>query len=137
MQVDDTRPIWVQLVEEFRRRIVTGQWAPESRVPSVRELAQEAGVNPNTVQRALAELDRAGLTATERTSGRFVTADAGVVEAIRRELAMGAARAYRDDASAVGLDLDRAVDLLTECWPGASGADAGDHDDNQDDSDEH
>jgi len=137
VQVDDTRPIWVQLVEEFRRRIVTGQWAPESRVPSVRELAQEAGVNPNTVQRALTELDRTGLTATERTAGRFVAAGAGTVEAIRRELAMGAARAYRDDAAAVGLNLDQAVDLLTECWPGAHGAGAGDHDDNQDDSDEH
>ncbi|WP_316670308.1 GntR family transcriptional regulator [uncultured Propionibacterium sp.] len=119
--MDDTRPIWVQLVEGFRRRIVTGRWPPGSRVPSVRELAQEAGVNPNTVQRALAELDRSGLTATERTSGRFVAAGDGVVEAIRRELAAGAARAYRDDASAVGLDLDQAIELLIQCWSGAAG----------------
>lgn len=139
MTVDDTRPIWVRLVEEFRRCIVTGRWPSGSRVPSVRELAQRAGVNPNTVQRALAELDRSGLTATERTSGRFVAADDAVIDTIRRELAAGAARVYRDDARAVGLDLGRAVDLLTECWHGA-GAAAADrpHDDHdQDDSHEH
>ena len=64
MQIDDSRPIWVQLVAEFRLRIVSGQWAPGSKIPSVRELASSAGVNPNTVQRALAALDRTGLTAS-------------------------------------------------------------------------
>ena len=58
MDLDDSRPIWIQLVDDFRMRIVTGIWPAGTRIPSVRDLATQAGVNPNTVQRALAELDR-------------------------------------------------------------------------------
>ena len=116
MQVDDTRPIWVQLVDTFRHRIVSGQWAPGSKIPSVRELASGAGVNPNTVQRALAELDRTGLTSAERTAGRFVTADAAVLDAVRRELATGATDAYVVALTGLGMSLDGATRLLAERW---------------------
>ena len=116
MQVDDTRPIWIQLVDAFRHRIVSGQWAPGSKIPSVRELASGAGVNPNTVQRALAELDRTGLTSAERTAGRFVTADAAVLDAVRRELATGATDAYIVALTGLGMSLDGATRLLAERW---------------------
>ena len=116
MQVDDTRPIWVQLVDIFRHRIVSGQWAPGSKIPSVRELASGAGVNPNTVQRALAELDRTGLTSAERTAGRFVTADAAVLDAVRRELATGATDTYVVALTGLGMSLDGATRLLAERW---------------------
>ena len=62
MDLDDSRPIWVQLANDFRHRIVSGQWPPGSKVPSVRELAASSGVNPNTVQRALGALDSEGRT---------------------------------------------------------------------------
>ena len=117
MRVDDTRPIWVQLVAAFRHRIVFGDWAPGTRIPSVRELASEAEVNPNTVQRALAELDRSGLTSTERTAGRFVTAEGGVVDAVRRELAIEATDAYVAALTGIGIDLDGAGRLLAQRWP--------------------
>ena len=116
MQVDDTRPIWIQLVDAFRHRIVSGQWAPGSKIPSVRELASGAGVNPNTVQRALAELDRTGLTSAERTAGRFVTADTAVLDAVRRELATGATDAYVVALTGLGMSLDGATRLLAERW---------------------
>lgn len=116
MQVDDTRPIWVQLVDIFRHRIVSGQWTPGSKIPSVRELASGAGVNPNTVQRALAELDRTGLTSAERTAGRFVTADTAVLDAVRRELATGATDAYVVALTGLGMSLDGATRLLAERW---------------------
>ena len=116
MQVDDTRPIWVQLVDTFRHRIVSGHWSPGSKIPSVRELASGAGVNPNTVQRALAELDRTGLTSAERTTGRFVTADAAVLDAVRRELATGATDAYVVALTGLGMSLDGATRLLAERW---------------------
>ena len=61
MDFDASRPIWLQLREEFTRRIVIGRWAPGKQIPGVRELAVELGVNPNTVQRTLAELERDGL----------------------------------------------------------------------------
>ena len=116
MQVDDTRPIWIQLVDTFRHRIVSGHWSPGSKIPSVRELASGAGVNPNTVQRALAELDRTGLTSAERTAGRFVTADAAGLDAVRRELATRATDAYLVARTRLGLCRDGATRLLAERW---------------------
>ena len=117
MPIDDSRPIWIQLVDDFRMRIVTGIWPAGTRIPSVRDLATQAGVNPNTVQRALAELDRSGLTVTERTAGRFVTADAAVLDAVRRELAVGATDTFIAAVTAIGMDLAQAGEVLTERWP--------------------
>lgn len=116
MDVDDARPIWVQLVVEFRRRISTGQWAPGSRIPSVRELALEVGVNPNTVQRALGELDRESLTLTERTAGRFVTRDRDAIEAAREALAAATTDTYIDSVAGIGLGLEDAARLLARRW---------------------
>lgn len=128
MRLDDTRPIWVQLVDELRLRVVSGEWQPGERIPSVRDLAADAGVNPNTVQRALAELDRTGLTTAERTAGRFVTTDRAAVDRARRELAAGAVDSFIGAVSALGMDLDEARAVLAERWegapPGAPGAPA-------------
>ena len=116
MRIDDTRPIWIQLADSFRARITDGTWKPGQKIPSVRDLAIEAGTNPNTVQRALAELDRTGLTSAERTAGRFVTADAAVLDAVRRELAIGATDAYVVALTGLGMSLDGATRLLAERW---------------------
>lgn len=116
MQIDDSRPIWAQLVEEFRRRIVTGEWAPGARVPSVRELALDLGVNPNTVQKALGEIDRLGLTATERTAGRFVTADENAVAGGRAALAESTADRFAAEARGIGMTLAEASHLLAQRW---------------------
>lgn len=116
MTIDDSRPIWVQLVETFRINIVSGAWPPSSKIPSVRELALQAGVNPNTIQRALGELDRQGLTEAERTQGRFVTADQHVINATRAELALDATRDHITTVTQLGLSLDRAQELLAEQW---------------------
>ncbi len=83
----DGRPIYSQLVEQLEMRIVTGVYPPGGRLESVRELAGEAAVNPNTMQRAMAELERLGLVFSQRTSGRFVTEDMAVIEALRKNLA--------------------------------------------------
>ena len=116
MDLDDSRPIWVQLADDFRHRIVSGQWPLGSKVPSVRELAAGTGVNPNTVQRALGALDGVGLTATERTAGRFVTTRASVIDSVRRGLASGATDAYIDTLTAIGMDLDQTTALVAERW---------------------
>ena len=86
-QFDNQRPIYTQLVEIITLRIVSGEYAPGTRLPSVRELAAFAAVNPNTMQRALAELERQGLVRSERTSGRYVTDDAARIETARRDQA--------------------------------------------------
>ena len=117
MDFDPSVPIWLQLVDEFRRRIVTGEWPRGERIAGVRELAGDLRVNPNTVQRALAELDRLGLTRSERTAGRFATDDGAVIDAARVELAAEAASDYARRAAGLGLSLASASEVLGRHWP--------------------
>lgn len=83
------QPIYSQIVERIQIRIVKGTYPPGSRLPSVRELALEAGVNPNTVQRAYADLEQNGFLRTERTNGKFVTDDHDMLRRLRMELSKG------------------------------------------------
>jgi DNA-binding transcriptional regulator YhcF (GntR family) len=80
-------PIYTQIIDEMTMRIASGAYKPGDKVPAVRELAMDAGVNPNTMQRALAELERRGLVYSERTSGRFVTKEEAVLKTLHEELA--------------------------------------------------
>ncbi len=80
-------PIYTQLVAQIQQRIVGGLLGPGARLPSVRDLAAEAGVNPNTMQRALTELEREGIVHSQRTVGRFITEDADRIRQLREELA--------------------------------------------------
>ncbi len=73
------QPIYSQLTQRLTEAIVSGIYAPGEKLPSVRELAVEAGVNPNTVQRALSELERDGLVFSQRTAGRFVTENENMI----------------------------------------------------------
>ncbi len=111
-KLDNNRPIWMQLQEQLTRKILSGWYHTGERLPSVRELASEAGVNPNTMQRALAGLDAAGLTVTNRTAGRTVTEDAGVLEAMRGELARGIIEQFYESAAELGYTKEQAVELL-------------------------
>ena len=86
-QLNSGAPIYAQLVEQLTLRIVTTVYIPGQRIPPVRELAVEAGVNPNTMQRALGELERRGLVFSQRTSGRFVTEDVSRIEQAKQDLA--------------------------------------------------
>lgn len=81
------RAIYVQIVEQMRLFILSGQIACGQKLPSVRELAEDAGVNPNTMQKALSELERSGLVYTNRTSGRFVTEESDLIEYAKNALA--------------------------------------------------
>ncbi len=72
-------------MDEVKARIVSGTYSPGDKLPSVRELAVEAGVNPNTMQKAMSELERTGLVISNRTQGRFVTEDEKVLKSIRKD----------------------------------------------------
>ncbi len=85
--LDSDRPIYAQILERMRMRIVAGIYQPGEKIPSVRELAADAGVNPNTMQKALSELERSGLVITQRTSGRVVTEDLKMIKETRNQLA--------------------------------------------------
>lgn len=86
-QFRNDAPIYTQLVAQIKLRIVAGTFQPGQRLPAVRDFAVEAGVNPNTMQRALAELEREQLVFSQRTAGRFVTEDSEMIQTIKQELA--------------------------------------------------
>ena len=114
-QLKDARPIWLQLADQITESIVTGEYLPGERFPAVRELAMqadmamEAGVNPNTMQRALARLEELGLLVTARTAGRSVTEDSRVLQDTRRMLAEEKAAEYMDGMKKLGFSHEEAA----------------------------
>ncbi|MGE4352689.1 MAG: GntR family transcriptional regulator [Oscillospiraceae bacterium] len=110
----DDRPIWLQLTEQLTRKILSGQYAAGERLPSVRELAEEASVNPNTMQRALSQLELDGLATSNRTAGRMVTDDAKIIDATRKKLAKKLIDDYLSAMAHLGYDRAKAAALLKE-----------------------
>ena len=109
---DNGAPVYLQIMDDVRRRIVSGEWAPGQRTPAVRELAIEFGVNPNTMQRALSELEREGLVRSERTAGRFITDDAGIITDVRDRMARQAAEAFLRQMNGIGYGLPQIIENL-------------------------
>jgi DNA-binding transcriptional regulator YhcF (GntR family) len=105
-------PIYAQLVEGITLRIVTGAYPPGQRLPAVRELAVEAGVNPNTMQRALAELERRNLVFSQRTSGRFVTEDVQRIQEAKQTLADRQIRSFWKAMEGLGYCREEILALL-------------------------
>lgn len=83
----DDRPIYMQLMEQIQLKIVSGSYKAGEKLPSVRDMASDASVNPNTMQKALTELERTGLVFSQRTSGRFITEDINMIKNVRNSLA--------------------------------------------------
>lgn len=110
--LDTDRPIYAQLVERIQMQIVSGEYQPGGKLPSVRELAAVAAVNPNTMQKAFAELERSGLIVTQRTNGRTVTDDRELIKKIRSELAVGLANDFLTKMHELGYAPDEAAELL-------------------------
>ena len=107
-------PIYAQLVEQIKLAIVSGVYAPGERLSSVRDMATEAGVNPNTLQRALQELERQGLVFPQRTAGRFVTEDTRVIESCRLSLAREQLRTFLEAMKKLGYKKAEISSLLQE-----------------------
>ncbi len=84
--LNSDRPIFVQIIEHLQIDIITGVYKPGDKLPSVRDLAAEAGVNPNTMQKALSDFESTGLVHSERTSGRFITNDDNLIKELRKSL---------------------------------------------------
>ena len=111
-ELQSSRPIWLQLTEQLSRRIVTGVYPPGTRFPTVRELATEAGVNPNTMQRAIAQLESAGLVTTNRTAGRTVTEVTAVLDAMLQQLAKELRTSYFSEMEALGYSRAEAAAMV-------------------------
>ena len=111
---DNERPIYVQLVEKLRIEIVSGKLNSGERIPSVRELALTARVNPNTMQKALTELESEGLVYTERTNGKFVTENKDLIEKVKRKLAEEKINNYINDMKNIGITYEQSIKYLQE-----------------------
>ena len=107
-------PIYTQLVGQMEQDIASGAMPPGARLPSVRELAAELGVNPNTVQRALQELERAGLIYTQRTSGRFVTEDTAAIARCKHALGESQIKEFLAAMTLLGYRRQDIIALLQE-----------------------
>lgn len=111
---DNQRPIYIQLVEQLELYIVSGRIEPGEKLPSVRELANEAKVNPNTMQRALIELENRQLVFSLRTSGRFVTEDEDLLTERRNVIARAKIRHFLGEVRELNLDSAEIIKLITQ-----------------------
>ena len=111
---DNERPIYVQLVEKIRMEIISGQLKSGERIPSVRELALTVKVNPNTMQKALAELESEGLLYTERTNGKFVTNNQELIDKMKKDLAREKVNLFFEDMKKIGVCYEEAIQYLQE-----------------------
>ena len=113
-QFSNDVPIYTQLIQQVKVGIVTGAFPPGERLPSVRDMATEAGVNPNTMQRALAELERDGLVYSQRTAGRFVTEDNTMINTAKRSLAERHVKTFLEAMLRLGFRKDEIIDLISK-----------------------
>lgn len=112
--LNSDRPIYAQILEVIQLRIIAGQYKSGDKIPSVRELAAEAGVNPNTMQKALAELERSGLVMAQRTSGRVVTEDMEMIKQTRNMLAREQVDVFISKMKELGFNKEEILALLEQ-----------------------
>lgn len=112
--LEDNMPIYMQIMNRIRDAIASGELEAGDKVPSVREFASEFEVNPNTMQRALMELEREGILVSERAIGRFVTDDRSRIDAMRREAGSRAADSFIRQMADLGFSEEEMLDFFRE-----------------------
>lgn len=113
-QIDNNKPVYIQLVEQLKMKIISGEIELDSKLDSVRNLAAEAMVNPNTMQKALAELERQGFVYSKRTSGRFVTDDKALIDRERKNLVKESVKSSLETLINLGYTDEEIMRLIEE-----------------------
>lgn len=103
-ELNSDRPIYTQILEKIQTRIISGIYQPGEKLPSVRELAAEASVNPNTMQKAFTELERSGLIQTQRNSGRTVTEDTSMIKQVQTQVALSQVQSFFNTMMELGFN---------------------------------
>ena len=103
-ELNSDRPIYTQILEKIQMRIISGIYQPGEKLPSVRELAAEASVNPNTMQKAFTELERSGLIQTQRNSGRTVTEDTSMIKQVQTQVALSQVQSFFSTMTQLGFN---------------------------------
>lgn len=115
-ELSNDRSIYSQIVEKIQLRIVSGFYQSGVKLPSVRELAAEAGVNPNTMQKAFMELERSGLLTTMRTSGRIVTEDESMIQEVKETIAKQEIEQFFKKMREIGFTQEQTLDLAKSVY---------------------
>lgn len=111
-ELKSDRPIYIQLQDYIKLGIISGRYLPGDKLPSVRDLAEEAAVNPNTMQKALAELERLGMVYTQRTSGRFITEDVKMIEELKRSIAKEQITQFFEAMKKIGFSIQETIQMI-------------------------
>lgn len=112
--LNSDRPIFIQIIERIQMNIISGLYKPGDKLPAVRELASIAAVNPNTMQKALSELEKTGLVYSQRTSGRFITEDTAMIEELKKKMAEEKIKEFFAAMEMLGISHEEAVLLITQ-----------------------
>lgn len=114
----DDRPIYLQLIEQIQLRIISGLYKAGGRLPSVRDMAGEASVNPNTMQKALSELEKIGIVYSQGTSGRFITDDIKKIEKLKNYLATEQSEKFLRSMESIGFNKEESIIILQKLGKG-------------------
>lgn len=107
------KPIYAQLVDAIEMRIISGAYPPGTKLVSIREMAAKTGVNPNTMQKSLAELERKGLIITNRTNGKYITEDIELVCQIKNNKAKDQVKQLFKHLHQLGFNHQESIQLIT------------------------
>ena len=110
--IDNNKPVYIQLVEQLKSKIISGEFKAGEKIDSVRSLAEDAQVNPNTMQKVLAELERENLVYSKRTSGRFVTDDKERIKSMKKEVASEEIKNLKINLERLGFSKEEIIDLV-------------------------
>ncbi len=108
------KAVYLQIAQRIKRSVLSGEYGAGSQLPTVRQLALDAAVNPNTVQRAFSELENEGIIVSRGTMGRFVTEDSAVIGLLRKELAKSLAREFLKTIGDLSFSKEDAIEILKE-----------------------
>jgi DNA-binding transcriptional regulator YhcF (GntR family) len=120
--LDNNTPLYLQIADKIKLGVASGYYAPGSRIDSVRDLAEQTGVNPNTMQRALGKLEDEKLIVTNRTAGKYVTEDTKMIDKIKYELAKRHIRSFLDNMKETGFSVGEIMEIIkSEAGKGENG----------------
>lgn len=111
------RPVYLQIAQRIEQSVLSGVYPPGEQIPSVRQLALEAAVNPNTVQHAFSELEDRGIIISRGTLGRFVTEDRQIIDLCRQQMAQQSVLAFLRDIQQLGISREQAITMIEEATP--------------------
>ncbi len=110
------RPVYLQIAERIERKVLSGEYKAGEQIPTVRQIALEAAVNPNTVQHAFAQLESEGIIISKGTLGRFVTEETEIVEALRLQMAERLVEGLFKDLGELSITKEQVIKMIEEAY---------------------